>query len=130
MARVAVNCFRLVTHLHQVLDKGLHLWRHRLRYRDVDACGSGHRHEAAARIAVRVERTSFWQHRSRNALMTPYRTTLNYSLRCGQISRTGPVTAKLSDWADYRLWVRLALDGVANTQLSMSAAAQVCCRFI
>src|SRR5262245_46188848 len=111
VARVAVNCFRLVAHLHQVLDKGLHLWRHRRRYRDVDACGSSHRHEAAARITVSIERTSFWQHRACNALMTPYCAPLDHFWRCEQISWTDSVTAKLSHGTYRRLRVRPCIGG-------------------
>src|SRR5262245_41897981 len=102
VARVAVNCFGLVAHLHQVLDKGLHLWRHRLRYRDVDTCGRSHRHDAVARIAVSIERTSFWQHRARNALMTPYCAPLGHFWRCEQISWTD-ATDKVGAFAYVRL---------------------------
>src|SRR5262245_60136541 len=73
----AMNGFRLVTDLHQIGDEGLHLRCHILRYRDVDARRSLHRHEAMTRIAVSVERTCFWQYWSRNTLMTPHWTALN-----------------------------------------------------
>src|SRR5512132_3028040 len=102
----AMNRFRLVTDVHQIGDEGLHLRCHRPRYRDVDSGSSRHRHKAKTRVAVGVERTCLWQDRSRYALMTPHWRTLNYSWRCGQISRTDAVTAKLSDGPDCRLWVR------------------------
>src|SRR5262245_18129923 len=101
----AMNGFRLVPDLHQVGDEGLHLRCHRLRYSDVDARSSRHRHETKPGIAVGVEGTRLWQNRSRNAL-APHWTTLNYSWRCSEIIRANAVTAKLSDRADCRVGVR------------------------
>src|SRR6478752_6563351 len=70
-AREAMNLLRLVTDLHEVSDEGLHLRCHLPRYCDVDVCSSRNRDETTG-IAVRIERTSLWQYRSRNVMRTPH----------------------------------------------------------
>jgi hypothetical protein len=60
-------------------------------------------------VAVGVERTSLWQDRSGNAMMTLHCAALDRFWRCGQISWANTVTTKLSNQAGCLVWVRLCI---------------------